>query len=115
MAQLLEKKLPNIKCMFLFSLPHFSETVLILRTGEDISIIYTGLHVKYSLFLLDFNETKTLTDFKKNPQISNFIKIHPVAAELFHADRQADIMKLKVTLCNFANVSYVIMLTRTPV
>jgi hypothetical protein len=26
-----------------------------------------------------------------------------VAAELFHADRQADITKLKVTLHNFAN------------
>jgi hypothetical protein len=28
--------------------------------------------------------------FEKNTQISNFIKIHPVGAELFHADRRTD-------------------------
>jgi len=28
-----------------------------------------------------------LTDLKKNTQISNFMKIHHVGAELFHADR----------------------------
>jgi len=28
-----------------------------------------------------------LTDFQKNPQISNFMKLHPVGAKLFHADR----------------------------
>jgi hypothetical protein len=54
-----------------------------------------------------------LTDFrgKKNPQISNFIKIRPVGAELFHADghtnrrknRQADMKKLTVGFRNFAN------------
>ena len=27
---------------------------------------------------------------KKNPQISNFMNIRPVGAELFHPDRQAD-------------------------
>jgi len=29
-------------------------------------------------------------DFRKNIQISNFIKIHPVGDELFHADRHTD-------------------------
>ena len=28
--------------------------------------------------------------FEKNTQISNFMKIRPVAAELFHADGQTD-------------------------
>jgi len=28
--------------------------------------------------------------FKKNPQISNLMKIRPVGAELFHADRWID-------------------------
>jgi len=28
--------------------------------------------------------------FEKNLQISNFMEIHPVEAELFHADRQTD-------------------------
>jgi hypothetical protein len=31
------------------------------------------------------------------------MKIHPVAAEFFRADRQADMMKLIVTSRNFAN------------
>jgi hypothetical protein len=28
--------------------------------------------------------------FSKNPQISNFMKIRPVTAELFHADGRTD-------------------------
>ena len=31
------------------------------------------------------------------------MKIHPVGAELFHADR-SDMMNIIVTFCNFANV-----------
>ena len=30
------------------------------------------------------------------------MKIHPVGAELFHADGQTDMMKLTVAFCNFA-------------
>jgi hypothetical protein len=49
--------------------------------------------------------------FFKNTQISNFMKIRPVGAELFHADRQTDgrtegqtdMTKLTVTFRNFAN------------
>jgi len=48
----------------------------------------------------------------KNTQISNFIKIHPVGAELFHAvrctdgrtDEQTVMTKLIVTFRNFVNV-----------
>jgi len=29
----------------------------------------------------------------KNPQLSNFLKVHPVEAELFHADRRTDMTK----------------------
>jgi len=50
-----------------------------------------GLHVKCPLFLSDLNETLIFsTDFRKILQISNFMKIRPVGAELFHADRQTD-------------------------
>ena len=50
-----------------------------------------GLHVKNLLFLSDLNETWIFqVNFRKNPQISNFMKIRPLEAELFHADGQAD-------------------------
>ena len=38
----------------------------------------------------------SLYSFLKNTQISNFMKIRPVGAELFHADGQADVTKLIV-------------------
>ena len=41
--------------------------------------------------------------FSKNTQISNFTKIHPVGAELFHADGQTDITTLMVAFRNFVN------------
>jgi hypothetical protein len=57
--------------------------------------MYIGLHVKYLLFLLDFNETWIFsTDFQKI-LVSNTMKIRPVGAE-FHANGQADMTKLIV-------------------
>jgi len=40
----------------------------------------------------------------ENIQISNFIKIRPVGAELFHADGRMGIKKPAVTSRNFGNV-----------
>jgi flagellar biosynthesis/type III secretory pathway chaperone len=38
--------------------------------------MYIGLHVKYRLYMSDFNKTWILsTDFSKNTQISNLMKI----------------------------------------
>jgi len=53
-----------------------------------------------------------LRDFQKNTQISKWMKISPVGAELLHAggqkdgrtDRQTDMTELLVAFCNFANV-----------
>jgi len=44
--------------------------------------MYSGPHVKYPLFLPDFNETwiSRLFFFSKNTQISNLVKIRPVGA-----------------------------------
>ena len=48
-----------------------------------------------------------MDEFSKNTQISNFMKIRPVGAELCHEDRQSegrtDMTKLIVALHNFAN------------
>jgi hypothetical protein len=62
-----KKKLLNIKCVFWFSLQLLSETFLILRRTER-EIWWKknpGLYVKYSLLLLDYNETWIFsTDFR---------------------------------------------------
>jgi len=53
--------------------------------------MYTGLHVKYPPFFSEINVTWIFsTDYRKNTQISNFIQIRPVAAELSHANRRTD-------------------------
>ena len=69
--------------------------------------MYIGLHVKYPLFLSDFNENWSFkTDFKKNTQISNFMKIHPQGTELFYVDGQmeTDMTTLVGASQNFANM-----------
>jgi len=49
------------------------------------------------------------TVFSKNIQISNFMMVSPVEAEMFHAggrvDGQTDMTKLIVAIRNFANTS----------
>ena len=75
--------------------------------SEICSKIYIGLHVKYLLLLSDFNEPRIFsTGFQKNTQVSNFMKIRPVRAELFRAYRRTDgwtdTTKLIVDFFNFA-------------
>jgi hypothetical protein len=62
------------------------------------------LHVKYPLFSSDLNVTWILsTDFSKKAQMSSFIKIRPVGAEMLHADRLTDMTNLIVAFRNFVN------------
>jgi len=72
---------------------------------EEMSAIwpysYIGLHVKYLLFMSDFNEILDFLDrFPRTTHISNFIQICPVGAELSQSDgqtdRKADMTKLIV-------------------
>jgi len=49
--------------------------------------MYIDFHANYPLFLSHSNETLIFDTFSKNTQISNFMKIRPVGAELFQADR----------------------------
>ena len=61
--------------------------------------MFLGVHVKYLLFLPDFNETWIFFDrFSKNFEC----KI-PVGAELFHADGQTDATEVIVPFRNFAD------------
>jgi hypothetical protein len=74
-----------------------------------------GLHVKYinvhrsacKIHVISFQmlmKIKLLLDrFWKNSQPSNSMKIRPVGAELFHADRQTDIRMLILAFRNFVN------------
>jgi hypothetical protein len=58
-----------------------------------------SLHVKYPLFLSDFNETWVFWQFFEM-LVSNFMKICPVGAE-FNADERTDMAKLIVAFRNF--------------
>ena len=60
--------------------------------------MYIGLRVKYSLFLFNFNISGQFFEKK----LSNFMKIRPMGADMFHADRWTDMTKLIVVFCNFA-------------
>ena len=44
--------------------------------------MYVRVHVRYPLFLSDFNETNFFDIFSKNIKTLNFMKIHPAGAEL---------------------------------
>ena len=75
-------------CVLIFS-ENLYETFLIIRRNGRIWEMYVGLHVKYLLFLSDSNGTWISNDrFSKNAQISNFMKLLPLLAELFLADGQ---------------------------
>jgi hypothetical protein len=77
----------------LISLQLLSETFLILRKTERdiIKNVYWSSSKVPLLFLSDFNETGILsTGFSKNTQISNFMKIRQVGADLFHAVKRTD-------------------------
>jgi hypothetical protein len=93
-----KKNTEHIRCCLIFS------TIFVaIHVHEELceiwSQMYIGLHVKYPLFLSDFNlSLNFLYVFSKNTQVSNFIKIRPVWAQLFHD------MKLTVAFRNFTIV-----------
>jgi len=74
------KKLRKVKCVYNFFLKH----VLFQEEFSDV-------HVKYPLFLSDFNETWIFPIyFSKSTQISNSMKICLVGVELFHGNGRID-------------------------
>ena len=69
-----------------------SETFLILRTTQqDIIINAQRSSCKVQLFLSDLKQTSIFcTEFGKNSQISNCMKMCPVEVEMLHADGKTD-------------------------
>jgi hypothetical protein len=66
------------------------------------------IHVKYPLFMSDFNENWILwTDTRKKDQKSDLIKIRPIGAEQFNADGRIEewknMTKVIVAFRNSAN------------
>ena len=53
--------------------------------------MYIGLRVNYPLFVSEFDEIWIFsTDFRKNIQISIFMKLCAVGTEMLHADIRTD-------------------------
>jgi hypothetical protein len=96
-------RLLNTKCVFWFSLQLLFEAFLILRRNERdiIKKMYIGLHVKYTLFLPDFNDARIfLTDFLTIPKHKISWKSDQWEPS---CSTRMDMMKLTATFRNFAN------------
>jgi len=109
MVRLPKKKNIEYKNVFWFSIQRLYETLLNPRRNEreiwwTMYTVFTQ-SIRYSCQIL--LNSNFLDRFWKNTQMSNFIKIRPVWAEVFHAEGlmegQTDMTKLVVVLYNFAN------------
>jgi len=57
--------------------------------------MHIGLHVKYPLFLSDFDGKLFYgRNVREDTQVPNFMKNRPVGAKLFHADRETNLVRL---------------------
>ena len=89
----------NTKCVFWFSLQISSTTFPILKSNQldnVINVKTSSCKVPVILGKLYCN-LNFLNRFSKKARISNFIKIRPVAAELFHAEEMTDIFAILQT------------------
>jgi hypothetical protein len=102
-----KKRLPNIKCVFWFSLHLLPETFLVIRRTERdmIKNVYCDPHVKYPSFSLGFNKTLLFpVYFRKilKYQISwKSVQWEPCCPT--RTDGQTDMAMLTVAFRNFAN------------
>ena len=117
-TRFLEKKLLNTECEFWFSIQLLSVTFLNLRNFEQDIIINMciGLHVKYPLFLSDYNESWIFsTDFWKimkyqiswkSVYLESTSSIRTDGWEDVWTDRQTDMTNLIVAFVNYVNIPY---------
>jgi hypothetical protein len=76
---------------FLIFSTNLSEIFYTLRTQRDTIIHVSRSSCKVGIILVIFQRNLNFMDiFSKNRRVSNFIKILPVGAELFHTDRYGE-------------------------
>ena len=112
-AIFVKKNIGHNMCILIFSTTFTWNILLLRRIQRDIVINVKTSSCKVPVIFVGFSWTlDILHRFSKQSQISNFIKIRLVGAEmLFHADRQASrqtdgrtyLTKLIVVFRNFAN------------
>ena len=105
-TRLSERNIVHKTCVLIFFFKLSFVTFLILRNIQHVIIINvctSSWKIPVILVRLQSN-LKFLGRFFKNFQISNFLNVRPVGAELFHADRETDMAKLIVAFRIFAKV-----------
>jgi hypothetical protein len=85
------QKILNIKYVFLFTLQLLSEPFFIIRrTERDVIKMYIGLRVKLRYSCQIVMKLEFSRHISENTQITNFMTVRAVRAELFHAKRRTD-------------------------
>ena len=78
--------------------------VVLVRSSCRVPLVLVRSSCRVPVVLVWFQSNfNFLHIFSKNTQISDFMKIWPVGAELFHADGQTDTTKLTDAFPNFTN------------
>jgi len=90
-ARFSEKKVIKHKmCVLIFSAMFVQSISHSKKSSRYHKRTYKGFHVKYPLLFSTLMKLGFYRQIFENTNISNFMKIRPVGAKLFHADGQMD-------------------------